>query len=369
MGSKVYFIDLRATYKESFVTKLGRLMETSGLSDVISDRDLVAIKLHFGEKGNTAYIRPVFIRKVVQTIKTAGGVPFVTDANTLYAGARSDAPHHLTTAVQNGFAYSVLDAPLVIADGLRGKSETAVSIGQKRFDKVYIGREIVESDAIVSVAHFKGHEMSGFGGTIKNLGMGCASRKGKLAQHSTVSPKVKKKTCIGCGECVDHCSQGAIALGDDEKAFIDAKHCIGCGECIVVCPNEAIQIQWNQSIPVFLENMAEYSMGVLKGKQGKALFLNFITNISPDCDCFPMNDAPVVRDIGVVASLDPVAIDQAAVDLVNQEPALPGCRLETNRKAGEDKFKGLHPKVDWQIQLDYAQELGLGSREYELVKI
>jgi uncharacterized Fe-S center protein len=368
MPSTVYFIDMRAKYKENFVAKLGRLLEIAGLDQTVKKRGLAAVKLHFGEIGNTAYIRPVFIRKVVACIKAAGGVPFLTDANTLYAGNRSDAPHHLVTAIQNGFAYSVVDAPVVIADGLRGKSESAVIINKKHFKRAYIGTEIVQADCLISVAHFKGHELSGFAGTFKNVGMGCASRKGKMAQHADVAPKVKAKDCVGCGECVEHCPVKAIALVAD-KANINNEKCIGCGECVIVCPNEAVMIQWNASVPLFMEKMVEYTFGVLKGKKGRALFVNFITDVSPSCDCAPFNDAPIVRDIGVVASTDPVAIDQASADLVNQERALPGSCLKENTDAGKDKFKGLYPKVDWEIQLEYAEKIKLGTRDYVLEKI
>jgi hypothetical protein len=233
---------------------------------------------------------------------------------------------------------------------------------------VYIGSEVVRADAIVSAAHFKGHELSGFGGTIKNLGMGCASRKGKLAQHSTVSPKVSKKKCEACGECVEYCAQEAISL-DDEKAQIDPKKCVGCGECIIICPNQAIQIKWDQAIPVFLENMVEYTAGVLKGKNEAATFLNFIIQVSPACDCYPHNDAPIVPDIGIVASSDPVAIDQASADLVNQAEGLPNSSLTKNLRPGEDKFRALYPQVDWELQLDYAEKIGLGTRDYELIGI
>jgi uncharacterized Fe-S center protein len=368
MPSKVYFIDLRASAQESFIMKLDRLMQTAGLPAIIKKRDLTAVKLHFGEKGNTAFIRPVYLRKIVEALKAAGGVPFLTDANTLYAGTRSDAAHHLTTAIHNGFAYAVVEAPLIIADGLRGKSDTAVSVNLKHYDEVYIATEIVQADALISVAHFKGHELAGFGGTLKNLGMGCASRKGKLAQHSTLSPKIDEQKCIACGECAAHCSQAAISVADD-SARIDEEKCIGCGECIVICPSDAISVQWNQSIPIFLENMVEYAAGVLAGKQGKCLYLNFITHVSPGCDCYPANDAPIVRDIGVLAASDPVAIDQAAVDLVNQEPALAGSCLTTNTLPGQDKFRGLYPEVDWTVQLVYAEHLGLGQRAYELVRL
>lgn len=365
MTSIVYFIDLRATPKESLVDKLGRLVETAGLARIVKERDLVAVKLHFGEMGNTAFIRPVFIRKIVEAIKKVGGKPFLTDANTLYAGTRSDAPSHLITAVQNGFAFSVVEAPIVIADGLRGKSETPVVVNLKNFKKVYLASEIVQADSLVSVAHFKGHEISGFGGTIKNLGMGCASRKGKMAQHSDLAPKFIKKKCTGCGDCIAHCSQKALSLVA-EKATIDRKKCIGCGECIIICPQEAIQIQWSRSAAVFQESMVEYAKGVLKDKENKTLFLNFITDVSPACDCLSFNDAPIVRDIGVVAATDPVAIDQASVDLVNQEQSLTGSCLKENIGPGEDKFRSVYPKVEWAIQLEYAEKLGLGRRGYEL---
>jgi hypothetical protein len=301
-------------------------------------------------------------------IKAEGAIPFLTDANTLYAGSRSDAPSHLLTALQNGFSYASVDAPIIIADGLRGKSEVKVDIAQKNFQHVYVGAEIAQADAIISMAHFKGHELSGFGGTIKNLGMGCASRKGKLAQHSNLSPAVKQKKCIGCGDCVAHCSQKALSVVE-EKAIMDTQKCIGCGECILICAQEAIQIQWNQAVPVFMEKMVEYTMGVLKGKTGKTLFVNFITNVSPACDCYPYNDAPIVRDIGFTASIDPIAIDQASADLVNQETAVSGSCLTRNTGAGEDKFRGVYPEVDWPYQLEYAEKIGLGSRDYTLITL
>ncbi|MBF0100266.1 MAG: DUF362 domain-containing protein [Desulfobacterales bacterium] len=365
MASTVYFIDFRATPKENLIAKIGRLIEKSGLKDVVHQRDITAIKLHFGELGNTAFINPVFIRKIVTDVKSLGAIPFLTDANTLYSGSRSDAPTHLLTAIHNGFDISVVDAPIIIADGLRGRTEKAIHINKKHFNDVYIASEIVNADSIVSVAHFKSHELSGFGGTLKNLGMGCASRRGKLAQHSDVQPQIKLKKCIGCGECAKHCSQQAITL-KDKKAYIDTKKCIGCGECILICPNSAIQISWSETIPVFMEKMMEYTLGVLQGKKDHMLFINFINHVSPACDCYPFNDSPIVRDIGILASTDPVAIDQASVDLVNKEHGLPHTCLTKNIEPGTDKFNALYPRVDWNIQLAYAEELGIGTRSYEI---
>ncbi len=368
MSSKVYMMNLRTKPKKNLFHKLDNLLNAAGLADTFKEKELVAVKLHFGEMGNTAFIRPVFLRRIVENIRKNGGNPFLTDANTLYAGTRSDAPSHISTGIKNGFAYSVVDAPLVIADGLRGKSETGVTVNQKRHKKVYIGKEIIEADSRIAVAHFQGPELSVFGGAIKNLGMGCASRRGKLAQHSGVAPKVTAKKCVGCGDCLGHCSQKAISL-EEEKAKIDDKKCIGCGECILICLNSAIDINWAQSIPEFMENMVEYTMGVMKGKENKTLCVNFITDVSPACDCYPSNDQAIVRDVGILASKDPIAIDQASVDLVNKEDALPNCCLKKNLKAGEDKFKGMYPKVDWEIQMEYAEKLGLGNRKYELVEV
>ena len=366
MTAQVYFIDFKATSRENLPAKLTRLMETAGINDILKKDDLVGIKLHFGEKGNLAFIRPPYINQIIKAAKKTGAAPFLTDANTLYAGTRSDSISHIRTAVENGFSYSSMDnTPLIIADGLLGKSEEKVVVDLPRCPYVYIGSEITAADALISVAHFKGHELTGFGGTLKNLGMGCASRRGKLDQHSNVSPKVKRKTCIGCGECVEHCPESAIFL-EEKKARINQTQCIGCGECIVRCPTGSVQIQWNQALPVFMEKMMEYTAGVLKGKEKKGFFLNFIMDISPACDCLPYNDMPIVRDIGILASTDPVAIDQASVDMVNAQQALPGTCLTCNQNPGEDKFKGIYPNVDWELQLEYAEKIGLGTRAYTL---
>lgn len=366
--SEVFFADLRASIKENLLDKMSRLMERAGLKEIVPERGLVAVKLHFGEKGNTAFVRPLFLRRIVEDIKSLGARPFLTDCNTLYAGTRGDSVSHLDTAVANGFAYSVIGAPLIIADGMRGASQEEIKVPGEVLNKAFIGKEIVESDALVSVAHFKGHELSGFGGTIKNLGMGCASRRGKLEQHSDLSPKVKSKKCVGCGSCVEHCAYGAPTLSKG-KARIDPERCVGCGECILICPNGAIEVQWNADIPVFLKKMAEYTHAVLQGKGGRAFFVNFLTSISPACDCYGFNDAPIVQDIGILASRDPVAIDQASVDLVNRQPLSGESCLAGKEEHERDTFRMLYPKVDWHIQFEHAERLGLGKRQYDLVSI
>jgi uncharacterized Fe-S center protein len=368
MKSKVYFINMRASIKEPLFEKMGKLLKQAGLEKVLAKRDLTAVKIHFGEMGNSAFVRPIFVREIIKMIRKTEAIPFLTDANTLYAGMRGNSAEHIETAIQNGFAYAVVGAPIIIADGLRGRSQTGVDIDQKHFKTVYIGSEIVNADALVSIAHFKGHELGGFGGTLKNVGMGSASRHGKLEQHSGIAPKVKRKKCIGCEVCVEHCSQRAIFM-EAEKAKIDPDKCIGCGECILMCAQEAVQVRWSTSIPDFMEKMMEYCLGVLQNKRGKSLFINFIADVSPACDCMAMSDASIVRNIGIVASRDPVAVDQASADLVNREAALPGSCMETGLAPGEDKFKALYPHVEWTHQLAHAQALGLGNRDYELIEI
>jgi uncharacterized Fe-S center protein len=377
MISPVFFSDLKVESGKTLLDKLDILLDRADLKGKIGEKDLVAIKLHFGEKGNTGYVRPIFLRRVVDRVKQCKGKPFLTDTNTLYTGSRSEAVSHMITAVENGFAESVVNAPILIADGLRGNSAVKVRIDKPIFKTVSIAREIYLSDALITVTHFKGHELSGFGGALKNLGMGCASREGKLSQHSAISPKVNGKACKGCETCLTWCAQEAISMlslqsGVEAKlgnAFIDPKKCVGCGECILSCPSGAIEIQWNESIPIFQKKMVEHAYGAVQKKKAKVLYLNFLIQISPACDCYGYSDAPIVNDIGILSSADPVAIDQASVDLVNGEAGNRTSKLQKNWNPGGDKFRAVYPEVDWNIQLAYAEEIGMGTRKYELMKI
>ncbi len=367
MKAKVFFTKITGSYKANIFRRIINLCNEAGLKDKVKERDFTAIKLHFGEMGNAAFIRPIYVREIVKELKALKAKPFLTDANTLYVGSRTDAVSHMETAIKNGFSYATVDAPIIVADGLIGTNETAIKINLKHFNNVYIGSEIINADAIISMAHFKLHELSGFGGAIKNMGMGCASRKGKLAQHSNIAPKVKAKKCIGCGTCIKKCPAQAIAFNEDKKAVIDKEKCIGCGECILLCPVEAIQIQWNEQIPVFMEKMVEYTYGILKDKKEKIIYINFLTNISPACDCYPYNEMPVSPDIGIVVSDDIVAIDKASADLLNSAPANKGSKVDSCEVT--DKMKCVYPKIDWTIQLDYAEKLCMGSQDYELIEL
>lgn len=368
MAQQVYFVNMRSGMKEDLHRKLERLTQLAGISNVVASGDLVAIKMHFGEKGGHAYIRPTFVRRIVDQVKAAGGKPFLTDSSTLYPGERKEAVSSLTCAIENGFAYAVVNAPLIMSDGLRGHSARRVAVNGKLLKEVDIGNEILEADTMIVLTHFKCHELTGFGGAIKNLAMGCSSREGKLEQHSTVAPSVSEKRCTTCGNCLKACAHKAIDLGSG-KAFIDAARCSGCGRCITICEPGAIKINWNEEAPLVMKKMAEYSLGAISGKTDKVLYVNFITQVSPACDCYGHSDAPIVADIGILAATDPVALDQACADLVNQAHGLPETALQSGHEPGGDKFRGVYPHINWEIQLAHGEAVGLGSRNYQLIDL
>jgi hypothetical protein len=348
--------------------KISALLCKAGIASIIQRNELIAVKVHFGEKGNTAFIRPIFLRDIINSINGLGGIPFLTDTNTLYRGERSEAVSHVAIALIHGFNFTAMAAPVIIADGLRGTDETSISIQAKHFNEVLIGSAITNADALVCVSHFKGHELSGFGGALKNLGMGCASRAGKMKQHTDISPVIERKDCTGCGRCMEQCPVQAIDCVK-KKAAINAGICIGCAKCITVCPQGAVKISWDENNHLFQEKMVEYALGVVRNKKNKLLFINFLTDISPQCDCYGHADQSIVPDIGILASTDPVAIDQASADLVNRQQGSLNSALINNHEAHQDKFRGLYPSVDWEVQLDYAENLHIGTRRYKLIRV
>jgi uncharacterized Fe-S center protein len=361
----VHFAPVRSPKKLSLVTRAGQLVERAGLRDAIADGDLVAVKLHFGEKGNTAFVQPVYLREVVARIKAHGGKPFLTDANTLYRGQRANAVDHVTCAIQNGFSYATVEAPVIIADGIDGRDAVDVAItGGKHFETVRIGSAAVHADAMVVVTHVKGHEATGFGGVLKNVGMGLGCRSAKQRMHSDFRPEVTGEKCTACGRCVKWCPVSAIVINPDRVAEVDFGVCYGCGECVASCPYGAIATQWKTTPEVIQEKIVEHVAGAIAGKAGKVVYLSFVTAVSPDCDCWNFSDAPIVSDIGVLASTDPVAIDQAAYDMVIAAASLPGS-LADGMGAGTDKFREI-TGVDGTVAMAYAEAMGLGTREYEL---
>jgi uncharacterized Fe-S center protein len=365
MPAEVFFTDVRAKSGNNLLDKVGRLFDRAGLADLIRPQDLVAVKLHFGERGNLAFIRPQFVRQIVDRIRAAGGKPFLTDAGTLYVGSRANAVDHVETALANGFAYATVDAPVVIADGLKGHDYVTVPIGLKHFKEARVASAAYQADALIAVTHFKGHEATGFGGVLKNIGMGLGTRAAKQAMHSDVLPKVDPEKCVACGRCTEWCPAGAITV--DETARIDPEKCMGCGECTITCIEGAVEISWKGESSTLQEKIAEYVYAVLKNKQGKAGFISFVVDVSPNCDCCNYNDAPIVPDVGILASTDPVAIDQACVDLVNAQASLPNAAV--NLPPGADKFRGIYHDIDWNYQLAYGEQIGLGSRSYRLIKL
>jgi len=378
----VYSMDLNTKRSQGILPRLHTLMRKAGLEKVIAKDDLTAIKLHFGELGNTAFVRPLFVRPVVEAVKKAGGKPFLTDASTLYVGERGNAVDHINTAVYNGFGYSSVGAPLIIADGLNGREEIEVPVASAHFKTAFIGAALVRANALISVAHFKLHEMSGFGGALKNVGMGAGSRRGKMAQHSTVSPVVVAEKCIGCSMCLRQCIHGALSLVERtaaEKAKapnpkitrlarIDAQQCVGCAMCLHACKQGALDVNWATDIPTFLERMIDYTAAALHGKREKSLFINFLTQISPACDCHSYADAPIVGDIGILASTDPVALDKASVDLMNRQPVLPTSCLAKKADA-PDKIRAVYSYIPWEHQFAYAEKIGLGTTDYVIKAI
>lgn len=364
--SKVYFTNLKTKPGLNLLDKLEKLVKKAGIEDIDFKNKFVAIKIHFGEPGNLAYIRPNYAAKMVKIIKSLNGVPFLTDANTLYTGRRSNAVDHLEAAFENGFNPLTVGCQVIIADGLKGTDYREVEINCKHCKTAKIGTAIADADIIISMNHFKGHEMTGFGGALKNLGMGSGSRGGKLEMHSASQPKIEKDKCVSCGQCIKSCSQMAISFDSERKAELDYAKCIGCGQCVAVCQFGAAQVIWNESADTANEKIAEYTKAVIDDKQH--FHISFIMNVSPNCDCWNSNDMAIVPDIGIAASFDPVALDKACVDLVNKAPVINGSVIDHEHyHEGEDKFNHIHVNTNWEAGLKHAEEIGIGTQNYELI--
>jgi uncharacterized protein len=361
--SRVLFTDFHETSERNIFAKLDEMLARLPLSNAVHAGDIVAVKLHFGERGNTAFLQPHFVGHVVRAIQKLGGRPFLTDTNTLYVGTRADSVSHLETAHQHGFTYETVGCPVIISDGLRGTASVDVAVeGARHAPVVRLAHDLAKADAIVVLTHFKGHELSGFGGAIKNLGMGGGTRGAKLSMHSSVKPKVRPKACDACGRCAENCPANAITVG--RHAGIDHRLCIGCGSCMVVCPNEAVSISWNAAASELQERMVEHFAGFVRQKHGRIAYVTFVNRVSPACDCYGFSDRPIVPDLGILASLDPVAIDATAFQLVNQAEGHRNSALRSGHAPGADKFRDLYPDVDPEVQLRHAEALGLGQQSH-----
>lgn len=353
MKSKVYFIPLNASDdKEKVKVKLRILLKKSGVLDVVGHGDNVAAKIHFGEQGNTGHVDPELAGVICREAAAKGGDVRLSDANVLYKGRRTLTADHLKLALEHGFTKDATGVGLFIPDDTKNEETCEVAINQEHIKTAKVGRFFIDCDSLIVISHFKGHMLTSFGGAIKNLGMGCATRQGKLAQHNNLAPVVYPDTCVACGACVAICPVGALKL--DGKITLDADKCIGCANCVGACPTFSLFVDMTAGGAV-QEKMAEYAYAVLRNKKNKAAFINFATKISKDCDCWGHDTPRIAPDVGIFASLDPVAVDKASYDMVNKV-----CQ--------KDIFKTTHPDQDGIIQLAHSEKMGLGSREYDLIE-
>ncbi len=372
--AKVYFTDLRALPGTNLLMKLEKLIRSAGIGNIDFKEKMTAIKIHFGEPGNLSYLRPNYAKVVADVVKSLGGKPFLTDCNTLYVGRRKNALDHIDTAYENGFTPFSTGCNVIIADGLKGTDETLVPVkGGELVKEAKIGHAIMDADIFISLNHFKGHELTGFGGAMKNIGMGCGSRAGKMEMHNSGKPEVDGEICKGCKICAKNCAHDAISFDADTKnASIDHNKCVGCGRCLGSCNFNAIYNQSDSAISELNKKIAEYSKAVVDGRP--QFHINLVMDISPYCDCHGENDAPILPDVGMFASFDPVALDKACADACNQMPPMPGSLLderihEENFHDHHDHFVNTTPEAEWETCLAHAEKIGIGTREYELVTL
>ena len=373
--AKVYFTDFRtAAYGDGLPSKLKKLIYKAGIGQIDMDGKFVAIKLHFGELGNISYLRPNYAKAVADVVKELGGKPFLTDCNTMYPGSRKNALEHLYCAWENGFTPLTVGCPILIGDGLKGTDDVAVPVeGGEYVKEAKIGRAVMDADVFISLSHFKGHESTGFGGAIKNIGMGCGSRAGKTEQHSNGKPSIDASLCRGCRRCRRECANdGLVFNAETGKMTVDLAHCVGCGRCLGACNFDAIQFTEDNAVEVLNYRMAEYAKAVVDGRPH--FHISLVVDVSPYCDCHSENDAPILPNIGMFASFDPLALDQACVDACLAATPLPNSKLTDNMARADfvdygDHFRNTTPKSEWKACLAHAEKIGLGTREYELVRI
>ena len=365
--SKVYYTNFHTTFRENLPQKLARLIKTAGMMDQIDFQNkYAAIKIHFGELGNLSFLRPNYAKVVVDLVKSGGGKAFLTDCNTLYVGSRKNALDHLDTAYENGFSPFSTGCHVIIADGLKGTDETLVPINGEYIKEAKIGQAVMDADIFISLTHFKGHEGTGFGGALKNIGMGCGSRAGKMEMHNSGKPHVTEELCIGCHACEKICAHSAISF-QEKKASIDHNNCVGCGRCIGVCPVDAVESDFDESNDILNCKIAEYTQAVLMDRPH--FHISLVVDVSPNCDCHSENDIPIIPNVGMFASFDPVALDVACADAVNKQPVMAGSILEKLGSHHHDHFHDTHPNTNWESSIEHAVKIGLGSDQYDLISI
>lgn len=356
MSSRVYFVPLRdgCSVGEQ-VEAMRRIYQTANINAIVEEKNMVAVKLSVGEKHNITHIKPPLVREVVDLVKQKGGFPFLAETSTLYKGERENAVKHMMHAEAHGFGVNDVGAPFIMLDGLLGNSEMDVEIDGELHQKVKIAREAVVADAIIALSHPTGHVATGLGACLKNLGMGLASRMGKMRQHSALKPEVVADKCKFCGKCIEWCPEGVISERDG-KAHINADRCIGCGECLAVCRFDSVKYDWDANPTYLQRSMAEHAYGSVKNKLEKSFFINVLVDMTKDCDCFSVRQEKMIPDVGIIASSDPVAVDVATLDL-------------TARANGKNLTELAYPEHDAMVQLRHAAKIGMGSLEYELITL
>lgn len=353
---KVFFLSIAPEEDaRSLAEKTARLLAATPYAELVHSEKICAIKQHFGEKGNKGFIDPVVTKTIVDLVKSRGGWPLLVETNTLYRGQRSDSYHHLMLAHQHGFGIEQVGAPIVIMDGVNGQNQQPQPIPGKHFNRVYVVSDLAFFDTIFVLTHVKGHMAAGMGGAIKNLGMGFASRAGKLAQHADFRPEIDEDKCISCGLCASHCPTEALTF-KDQKLHQSLDLCVGCGECHIACRSDAISFKWGAADQSLQEKMAEHALGAVINHSGRAVYLNFFYHVTQHCDCWGQENPIRYPDLGILASIDPVAIDRASYDLA----------LEFY---GKDIFQEFWPKIDPLVQIKHGEKIGLGSQNYELTKL
>ena len=366
--SKVYFSNLRTNSNMTLLDKLERLVKKAGIENIDFNEKFVAIKIHFGEPGNLAYLRPNYSKVIVDLIKSKNGKPFLTDCNTLYVGRRKNAIEHMDAAYENGYNPFSTGCHVIIADGLKGTDEAFVEVeGGEYVKEAKIGQAIMDADIFISMNHFKGHESTGFGGALKNICMGCGSRAGKMEMHCSGKPVVEESKCVSCGSCKKMCAHDAISFNENKKANTNHDKCVGCGRCIGSCNFDAIANPDYSANDILNKKIAEYSKAVLNGREH--FHISFVVNVSPNCDCHRENDAAIIPDVGMFASFDPVALDMACVDAANKQVVIKDSYLGEKKQITHDHFINTHPETNWEVCVDHAVKLGLGNKEYELIEI
>ncbi len=371
--AKVYFTDFRTeAFGDSLPTKLKKLIKRAGIGQIDMDGKFVAIKMHFGELGNISYLRPNYAKAVVDVVKELGGKPFLTDCNTMYPGSRKNALEHLECAWENGFSPFSVGCPILIGDGLKGTDDIDVPVvGGEYVKEAKIGRAIMDADIFISLTHFKGHELTGFGGAIKNIGMGCGSRAGKTEQHSGGKPDILPDLCRGCRQCIKQCANDGLFFDTaTKKMYVNKDNCVGCGRCLGACNFDAIEFNDSAANELLNRRMAEYTKAVVDGRP--CFHISLVVDVSPNCDCHGENDVPILPNLGMFASFDPLALDQACVDACLKATPMPGSQLADNLAKKEmehhhDHFKNSAPESEWRSCLEHAEKIGLGPREYELL--